>query len=237
MPSVTTLTGDTVGNLFYGELFYHRIRVLWAENRTVSSVAGVNSGLSWYGITDDGTPAKNHFIRSPASIFLDSSTDRLYYNDASWCFVRYFNPYTSGPLTTVAGIGSCGSSLTFSAYSLARNVQLPNARTLQPLFIDSKGAIYYGSVNNYVFKIFEGYISVFAGNGVRGAGQNNAIANQTNVGIPTGITGMLSSLIEHFPVSLLFFVQVILQEIYTFCITRGCTVILRSSLVTATRRI
>eukprot|EP01033_Poteriospumella_lacustris_P018730 gene18730-13493_t len=190
---ITGLTSDRWGNLYFTERLAHRIRTVLASNNTVWTVAGVNPG-EVAGITDDGYSLHNNFIDGPQNLFMDTSSDRLYYYEFGWCLLRYFSPLTNGPVYSVAGTGGCDTYFALYQFDFtgisAKTIALGGLQAL-PLYVDSAGGIYFGSISAAaaVYRVFNDTIVRIAGTGTSGTGTSNVQATSTSIRATTGIVG------------------------------------------------
>ncbi len=168
------LAFDSQGRLHIADEGNHRVRRLDADGR-IESVAG--TGLPGYA--GDGGPGLEAALNQPTGLVFDDA-DRLYIADAGNGRIRRLD--ADGWVRTVAGNGSTfpldagGPAL---GTALLRPVEVKIDRRGRLLIADGEA--------NRIFRMGEdGFLSVVAGNGSRGAAQDGSLADAAELGRPLG---------------------------------------------------
>ena len=93
---------DTAGNMFIADTYNHRIRVVNAQTKTITTFAG----NGYTGFSGDG-PATQNSIYYPQAIAVDAN-DNVFIADTSNYLIRWVD--AGGMMTTIAGNGTGGFS-------------------------------------------------------------------------------------------------------------------------------
>lgn len=149
---LTGLAVDSLGNVYVGDGFGHRVRRISAAG-IITTVAGTGSS----GFSGDGGPATSAALSLPVGLAVDSSNN-LYIADSNNSRIRRVTP--SGVISTIAGstTGFAGDGGSATSARLA----LPAGLTF-----DSAGNLYVcDSGNNRIRRITPaGVITTYAGSG------------------------------------------------------------------------
>jgi hypothetical protein len=166
--SVTSLTFDSTGNLYFSE---------WTRlYKVASGILTVIAGNSGFTGADDGPAAQATFGGITGMAF-DANGD-LYLADRG---NRRIRKISGGVVSTVAGTGGSGSSGDGGA---PINAQL----TPDAIAIDSAGTIYVADGDHdQVRKISGGIISTIAGTGVRGYSGDGTLATNAQLSMPVAV--------------------------------------------------
>ena len=157
------VTGDSAGNLYISDTFYHRIRRIDAKTNLVTTIVG--NGRR--GFDGDGSLALTASIAFPGDIVITPDR-KLIFVDAGNARIRQVNLET-GLITTVAGNGIEGSSGD-SGPALNARFSLANAEfsVIGGIAVDSLGNLYIADTyNDRVRRVDHttGIITAFAGTG------------------------------------------------------------------------
>jgi sugar lactone lactonase YvrE len=101
----TALAADSVGNLLIADTENNRVRVVWAANDTISTLAGGGNASAFCG---DGGPAAEACLLRPLGVAVDPLTDNVAIADTGNFRVRLAS-HATGTITTVAGNGTQGN--------------------------------------------------------------------------------------------------------------------------------
>ncbi len=167
---------DTLGNLYFVESTYNRVRKINATTGILTTVAG-NGSASFSG---DGGQATAASVSSPTGIWADVFGN-IFIADAGNNRIR--KVAASGIITTIAGTGSAGFSGDGGAATAAA-LNNPFGVTT-----DSVGCIYIADKNNNkVRKVsINGTISTIAGTGTAGYSGDDAPATAAQLSGPQGV--------------------------------------------------
>src|ERR1035438_10136384 len=122
---------DSAGNLYISDAYNHAIRMVNASTGVITTIAG-NGNPGFFG---DGGPASKALLFYPSGVALDSAGN-LYISDQYNYRVRKVTAAT-GVITTVAGNGNAGQSVTDGVAATASVVEQPSE-----LALDSTGNLY-----------------------------------------------------------------------------------------------
>jgi sugar lactone lactonase YvrE len=170
-PQMVALDGN--GNLYIADQGNNRIREV--SNSDINTIVGD-------GLIGDNGPATGAQLGSPFGIGLDPAGN-LYLADTMLLRVRKVTAAT-GVITTVAGNGTVGGSITNGSSAIGVGLNFPNG-----VAADKNGNIYIS--NSFAFAILEvssGLISTFAGDGINGYSGDSGPATQAEIGNTFGIT-------------------------------------------------
>jgi uncharacterized protein (TIGR03437 family) len=147
---------DASGSLYIADTSYHRIYRVNPQG-IISKVAGTGT----YGYSGDGGPATQANLYNPSAAVADTAGN-LYIADTSNHRVRKVN--AAGVITTIAGVGTAGSS--------GDGGQATNAALKNPtgLFLDGLGNLYIADQGNHRIRKVNasGVITSVAGTGTAG---------------------------------------------------------------------
>ncbi|MBF0107016.1 MAG: DUF4215 domain-containing protein, partial [Deltaproteobacteria bacterium] len=167
---------DSVGNIYFPEHLYNRIRKIDTSGN-ITTFAGTGS----YGFYGDGGAATSARLDSPEGVAIDQQNN-VYIADTYNGRIRKVN--TSGTITTYAGSGVRGHELTDGQDALGAKMYPTR------LAIDSLGNLYY--VNKYssnlIYKITNGKVYKVAGIQATGLSGDNGLA--TSAMFSTEVTGI-----------------------------------------------
>ena len=146
---------DASGNIYFSDVFNHRIRKITKSTGNISTVAGSSTTSGYSG---DGGQATSAMFNSPYGFFIDASGN-IYISDYSNNRIRKVTAST-GIITTIAGTGTAGYS---GDGGVATNAEInkPNG-----ICLDASGNVYFSDKgNNRIRKITisTGIISTIAG--------------------------------------------------------------------------
>jgi hypothetical protein len=148
-----SLFGDTVGNIYYTEQKFPRIRIYYgATTQKIATFAG--TGTDSY--SGDGGPAISATISICVGLFVTTPGD-IYFVDKGNQRIRKILKST-GIITTIAGTGTAGSN--------GNNLPATSTQIISPqtLWINSQGTIYYNDDQIYILrKITNGIVTTIAG--------------------------------------------------------------------------
>ncbi|MBC7542816.1 MAG: hypothetical protein H7338_08805 [Candidatus Sericytochromatia bacterium] len=176
MNNPTAMTYDAAGNLYIADSGNHRIRRV-TTGGIISTVAGTTSS----GFSGDGAAATAAQLFQPQGMAFDA-TGNLYIADTSNNRVRKVT--TGGIISTVAGIGTAGSTGDGSAATAAQ-LNYPAA-----LAFDAVGNLYIADYNNHrIRKVTTGgIISTIAGTGIAGFNGDGVAAAAAQLNNPYSLT-------------------------------------------------
>ncbi|GIW41612.1 MAG: hypothetical protein KatS3mg076_2189 [Candidatus Binatia bacterium] len=172
----TGVVADTDGNVFFTDLFNHRIRRIGRDGK-ITTVAG--TGVSGFG--GDGGPATSAKISWPSGLTLGPDGS-LYFADSGNNRVRKIDPF--GIITTVAGTGSTiynGDGIPAATAALANPSDVA---------FDSRGNLYIAEQSSCRIRKVEAVstlISTVAGNGVCGFAGNGGAATSASLNGPRAL--------------------------------------------------
>ncbi len=142
---------------------------------TISTIAGTGTD----GRSGDGGPATSAEFNNPLGLAVDSAGNLYvadFYNN------RIRRVAVDGTITTVAGIGTYGSS---GDGGLATQAELGNPESLA---FDAAGNLYVGGYDNRVREIaLDGTITTIAGNGNRGLDGDGGSAAAASLDFPSSL--------------------------------------------------
>ncbi len=168
---------DAQGNVFISDTYNQRIRKVTAATGAISTVAG--TGVAGYN--GDG-PATTVRLYYPAGLAIDADGN-LYIADQYNYRVRKLTAAT-GVLTTIAGIGTGGST---GDNGLATTAQL-NLPT--GVGLDAANNVYIADQSNHKIRkvtVATGVITTIAGNGTAGVAGDGGPATTAQINSPTGV--------------------------------------------------
>jgi sugar lactone lactonase YvrE len=191
--SPTGIAADNVGNIFFTELFNHRVRRIDATTRIITTVAGKEPGLPKYfnlqgegDFSGDGGPALEARLNLPQSIAFDK-VGNLFIFDEGNCRIRRVDK-KSGIINTVAGCG-CKCDGPIGDGGPATEVVLDIKSGSGDIVLDNAGNLYIADGQNKRIRRVDArtrIITTVAGNGSKEYSGDNGPA--VNAGInPTSI--------------------------------------------------
>jgi sugar lactone lactonase YvrE len=180
----TGIAVDSKGNVFFSDTGNNRIRVIYAADSTIDTIAGNGHG-AYYG---DGAGAIYSEINHPLGMVFDSSGN-LYFADSANHRVRKLAATADGTITTdstittVAGLGTPGYA---DNGGVAVNAQLHYPESVA---LDSTGNLYIADfINNRVRMVnTSGVISTIAGSGKFGNTGDGGPALDALMYFPCGV--------------------------------------------------
>jgi sugar lactone lactonase YvrE len=164
------VVADSSGNAYFsiGSQIYK-----FGSNGILALVEG--NGI--YGYSGDGGQAISAQSGAITGMTIDSS-DNLYFSDSDNCVVR---EVSNGIISTVAGTGSCGTSIGSSA--IATELQSPIG-----LAVDSSSNLYIADSGNCaIWKVSGGTIAYVAGTGSCAIPSSGTSATTTFVNYPQSV--------------------------------------------------
>ncbi len=155
-------SADGAGSLYIVDQT-HRIRRVGSDGRAVTIAGRLHFG-------GDNGPAAAAILNEPVDIAVDAQNNAFIVDAANY-LIRRVTP--TGTISTYAGKLNAGVPANGTAIG---NAQLPYLRNIA---IDSRGAMYIAG-NLQVFKVTDGIVNLFAGNGNSGnAGDNGKATSAT----------------------------------------------------------
>ena len=169
---------DGAGNLYIVDSSNHTIRMVNAATGIIWTVAGIGGKSGYSG---DGGPATQAHLAYPSGIAFDGD-HTLYISDTGNNAIRKVN-LSTGIITTVAGIGTAGSSGDGGPATSAQ-LNYPWGITL-----GGDGSLYIADLsNNRVRKVNPaGVISTVLGTGARGLGGDGGLATLAQLNVPASV--------------------------------------------------
>ncbi len=168
------LAFDGSGSLYIADFNNSRVRKVTPDGN-IATVAG-NGGTFFAG---DGGPAVSSSLNRPQSVAVDSSGN-LYIADTQNNRVRMVD--SNGIITTIAGVGSAGSSGD-GGPAVKAQLAVPGS-----VAVDSDGNLYIGDSNARVRKVSpDGTIITIAGTGVTGYSGDAGPAASAQLDGPFGL--------------------------------------------------
>jgi trimeric autotransporter adhesin len=171
---------DTSGNMYIADTLNNRIRMVSTITGIISTVAGIGS----FGYSGDGGPATLAALSGPSGVAVDVSGN-IYIVDSG------INNYrvrmvmkSSGIMSTVAGIGSPGSTGDDGLATLAA-LNSPTS-----VAVDASGNIFIADTNNYRIRMVmrsSGIITTVAGTGSYGSSGDGGLAVSALLSYPHGV--------------------------------------------------
>ncbi|MBI5541249.1 MAG: T9SS type A sorting domain-containing protein [Bacteroidia bacterium] len=169
---------DQSGNIYFADIFSHRIRKVDALTGMISTVAGTGIG----GYNGDGILAKSAQIYTPNALALDENGN-IYIADYSNNRVRKVDAVT-GLISTVAGTGVWG----YSGDSLLATTSM--VKNVTGITVDNIGNVYFSDMGNERIRKIDasnGFLYDIAGNGINGYNGDNILADHAMLSGPHGI--------------------------------------------------
>ena len=163
---------DGGGDLYIAD--YSNCRIRKVSSGTITTAAG---GASC-GFSGDGGAATSAIVSYPSGVAVDGAGD-LYIATTYDCRVR---EVSGGIITTVAGIGECGSDGDGSAATSARLA--PNTRS--GVAVDGAGNLYMAE-SCRIREVSGGTIATVAGTGSCGYGGDGGPATSASLKLPAGV--------------------------------------------------
>jgi len=172
-PRAAVMDGD--GNLFIADQGNNCIRRVTRDG-IISTYAGSPKG----GFAGDGGPASKAALNGPSGLAVDRSGN-LYIVDAGNSRIRKAG--RDGTISTFAGNGQAGFSGDGGPATQA------SLRPNRGLAVDADGDLYISDLfNGRISKVTaDGRIATFAGNGLRGAAEDNGPATGASITNPAGL--------------------------------------------------
>lgn len=166
---------DAVGNLFFTEIYDHRVRRI-SPSGIISTIAG--TGIA--GFSGDNGAAALAQLKMPIGISLDA-VGNLYIADANNNRIRKIN--TGGIISTVAGTGVGGYNGD-GITALTAQLRVPTG-----IAFDSQNEMFIAdAANSRIRKVnLAGIISTYVGIGSSGFSGDGGLANLAQISDPTGI--------------------------------------------------
>ncbi len=186
----TAVFTDTIGNVFIADAGNNRIRKISISTGLISTIAGSGPiGVGAGGNSGDGGIATNAQLSVPVGLYIDK------YNNIFIC--DYGNnkvrkvEYSTGIITTFAGIGSSTYSGGYVGYSgdggSATNAQFSG---IAYCFADTIGNLFICDQWNHVVRKVDaitGIVTTIAGNGTVGYSGDGGLAINAQLNQPVGI--------------------------------------------------
>jgi trimeric autotransporter adhesin len=164
---------DAAGNLYIADLDVSR-RVRKVSKEMITPVAG--NGTRGFG--GDNGPATSAMLAEPKGVAVDAAGN-LYIADRANHRIR---KVSNGVITTVAGNGTPGFS---GDDGPATSAMLNNP---EDVAVDAAGNLYIADeLNHRIRRVSNGVITTVAGNGRRGAGDDNGPAASAQLLYPQGV--------------------------------------------------
>ena len=206
---------DSKGNVYISDTGNERIRVIYASNGNINTVAGNGT----FGYTGDGGAATSAELGRPGALAVDSSGN-IYVPDYAFSVVRKIS--SNGTISTIAGTGTFGNSgdggpatkanlgsPVSVAVDSAGNIYIGdsysqsirkittdgNIHTVatgmdaENLTVDSAGNLYYPNyLTNTVMKVLpNGTQIAIAGDGIQGFAGDGGLALNAELNLPYGV--------------------------------------------------
>jgi sugar lactone lactonase YvrE len=152
---------DAAGNIFIVDTLYNRVRKVDSSTGTIVAFAGDGTQpTSTTSSNGDGDQASLAKLYSPSGVAVDN-LGNVYIADTYAHKIRMVNP--AGIISTIAGTGDQGSTLSGSA--LSANLNYP-----QGIWVDPSGSTIYFSNSgmNTICKISSGTLSTIVGDPAHG---------------------------------------------------------------------
>jgi len=179
--SIRTPRGIAVGptgNVFFADVDSHTIRVVYASDGVISSVAG--SGV--YGFSGDGDRAVNARLWKPTDVAVDGAGN-LYIADSVNNRIRKVT-IADGWISTVAGDGAAGYSGDGGEATMA-SLNLPYG-----VVVDTAGNLFIADALNHCVRKVDAItrrITTIAGMGVLGYSGDGGPATAAQLNFPTDV--------------------------------------------------
>ncbi len=173
---------DAQGRVFVADANNHRVRKLSPVSHVplIESFVGARAtGLKGGGFSGDGGAAKEAQLKQVEGVATDAQGS-LYIADSGNHRIRKVT--TEGVIETLVG-GEKGSQLG-GGDPLAAQLNMPI-----DVMVDTSGSVFIADFNNHrVLKLdAQGVLSLFAGNGQKGAGGDGGAAHQAQLNRPMGL--------------------------------------------------
>jgi len=171
----TAVAVDKTGNVFIVERDNNIIRKV-----DTSGIITLVAGTGATGYTGDGGQATSATLKSPCSLFIDSSNN-IYVAEFYNHVIRKID--ANGIISTIAGNGTPGYSGD-SALAINSKISMPTGITH-----DQQGNIYFTEFGNNVVRKIDtnGIITTIAGNGTYGYSGDGGVATSAKLGSPFSV--------------------------------------------------
>jgi trimeric autotransporter adhesin len=169
---------DALGNLYIGDVYNNRIRMVTRSTGIITTVAGDGS----VGFAGDGKQATSASLYLPYGVAVDTSGN-IYIADALNHRIRIVTRST-GIITTVAGDGSEVTSGD-GGPAISAGVYYPNC-----IAVDAAGNIYVAATPDQRVRIITkgtGIITTVAGDGTDASGGDGGPATSASLSYPYGV--------------------------------------------------
>eukprot|EP01033_Poteriospumella_lacustris_P017814 gene17814-12764_t len=182
------LSGSSDGVIYFAEYSEARIRAWYPNTSLVYTVAGVNPAFR-FGFTPDGESIKGGRIAYPWGIFVEDESRTMYYTDNTFCLIRSFSLDTY-IVSTIAGSGNCQSNQMYP-WQVGRDYYASQVYTsaVYNVWANRNGEVFFSDSWNFVWRVYNGFARIFAGNGVYDTSAEYVQATSTTIASPRGITG------------------------------------------------
>jgi hypothetical protein len=181
-----SVTGDSNGNIYYSDLYFHRVRKISAGTFLVTTIVGSVAGAAGAGSED--VPGTSAMLYHPHTINVDTSGNILI-ADAANHRIRLFTAST-GIVKTIIGTGTAGYN--------GDNILAVNAQVNYPISVwkNSIGDIFFGDLGNQRIRMIStawsgNMVTSIAGTGDAGYDGEYLVSYGTKVNSPHFITGLL----------------------------------------------
>ena len=174
------VASDRRGNVYISDASDSRIRKIAASDGKISTIAG--NGRS--GFTGNSGLATDLRIKKPGGLVVDAAGKYLYFADTGNYRVRRIDLET-GEMLTIAGNGSSRS--TGDGEAATRAGMSPYTVAIEPSSPDTLYIVEYMNSRVRKLNLATGIITGFAGTGSIGAGNDNGLAVNAQLALPSGV--------------------------------------------------